>query len=60
MTEEEALTIGDQVVDEFHAIQRECRALRERVVALCDRLTAYSETLRNVEPVSAHAESEAR
>jgi hypothetical protein len=32
----------DAMVDEFNAVQRECRELRVRVVALVDRYNAYA------------------
>jgi hypothetical protein len=49
MTEEEALKMGDDLVAEYHRATAELRAARERVVALCDRLSEYTEKIRAAE-----------
>jgi hypothetical protein len=49
MTEEEAFKMGDDLVAEFHRLTADLRAARERVVALCDRLSEYAEQLRKAE-----------
>lgn len=49
MTEEEALKMGDDLVAEYHRLTADLRAARERVVALCDRLSEYAEQLRKAE-----------
>lgn len=49
MTEEEALRMGDELVDEYHKLTAELRAARERVIALCDRLDECAEKLSKAE-----------